>query len=276
MSDINGPTSLIPRPAPSWTVVQSLPDALALADVMARSGLFPDTSSAAQAVVKMLAGAEMGFGAIASMKGINIIDGVPSMGAHLMACKIKGSGKYDYRLHRCDREACDIEFFERRGAKMESVGRVSLTLKEAEASGWTVNKEGKTKRNWATGPDDMLFARVISKGYRRFAPDLTGGVPTYTPDEIVEVTDYTVNQAPVAAPPTQLEHRPAEPRIYATDEQIDRLQGLLDQLGTDQATLARYLRYFKVNTCSELTPQQADEFENRLQGLISQLQPTAQ
>ena len=63
-----------------------------LAEVMAKSGFFTDARDAAQAVVKVLAGAEMGFGPVSSMTGVNIIKGKVSIGANLMAAAVRRSG----------------------------------------------------------------------------------------------------------------------------------------------------------------------------------------
>lgn len=187
MSESNAVVKTDPRPngAVSPVSLNSLSEVMQLGDVLARSGFFSDARSAAQAVVKVLAGRELGFASIASMVGIHIIEGKPVVGAHLMASMIKRSGRYDYRILRCDRGACELEFYERRGEKWEPLGKTAMTTKEAVETGLAVGKDGKTvKANWARNADDMLFARCISKGYRRFCPDLTGGVLVYDPDEM--------------------------------------------------------------------------------------------
>ena len=61
--------------------------------LLAQSGFFQDSKGAAQAVTKMMAGAEIGFGPIASMTGINVIQGRVSISANLMAAAIKRSGR---------------------------------------------------------------------------------------------------------------------------------------------------------------------------------------
>ena len=58
-----------------------------------------------------------------------------------------------------------------------------MTFKEAKDSGLAIGKTG-TKANWQRHPDDMLFARCVSKGYRRYSPELSGGVVSYDPDEL--------------------------------------------------------------------------------------------
>jgi hypothetical protein len=69
---------------------------LALADlgsVLAKSGYFQDTRDAAQAIVRVLAGRELGIGPIAAMTGVYIVKGRVAIGANLMAAAVKRSGK---------------------------------------------------------------------------------------------------------------------------------------------------------------------------------------
>ena len=70
-------------------------DLFRLGDVLSQSGYFADARQAAQAIVKVLAGRELGFGPIASMTGIHIIQGRPAIGADLMAKAVKRSGRYN-------------------------------------------------------------------------------------------------------------------------------------------------------------------------------------
>jgi hypothetical protein len=71
-----------------------------LPKAFAESGMFTDVKSAAQAIVKIQAGQEIGIPPFASMTGIHIIQGKPTIGAGLIASRVKGSGKYDYRVNR--------------------------------------------------------------------------------------------------------------------------------------------------------------------------------
>jgi len=66
-----------------------------IGQVMAKSGMFPDVTDASKALVKILAGQEIGITPFQAMTSIHIIQGKATMGAHLMAAKVKGSGKYD-------------------------------------------------------------------------------------------------------------------------------------------------------------------------------------
>lgn len=273
LANHNGGAIILAQAPQSWAMVSSLGEAVQLAEIMQKSNLFPDVSSAAQAVVKILMGAEMGFGPMASMKGVQFIEGVPSMGAHLMACKIKGSGKYDYKVHQADRKVCKIEFFEKKAGKLESMGAISLSIEEAVEAGWTVSQKGKDHAGWKRTPDDMLFARVISKGYRRFCPDLTGGVPTYVPEELADTAEWSprpavsVETLPATSGQGQAQQAallgPTEDLI--TPPQMGRIDDLLVKLGIDhRAAEASLKKNYGVDRFSNLRVAQALELEGKL------------
>ena len=139
-----------------------------------QSGYFKDVTSQAQAMVKIMAGAEMGVGPWASMTGINIIQGKPTLGANLIATLVKNDPRYNYQVKQCNAATCDLAWFE----DGKQVGTSTFTWDEAKSAGLT------EKDNWRKYPSDMLFARCISRGARRFAPGIFGGSPVYTPDEM--------------------------------------------------------------------------------------------
>jgi len=69
----------------------NMPELMEIGKVMAASGFFDDARQASQAIVKVLAGRELGFGPFASMTGIHIIKGKPVIAANLYAAAIRGS-----------------------------------------------------------------------------------------------------------------------------------------------------------------------------------------
>lgn len=158
----------------SQNVLQSFDDVERAARAMSASGFFPDSKQAAQAVVKVLAGRELGFGAFASMTGVSVIQGKPVVGANLTAAAIKQTGKYNYRVFEHTDQVCRIKFYE--GG--QEVGVSSFTMEDAKAAGLT------GKDNWKKYPRNMLFARAISNGQKWYAPDVYNGVTVYTPDEL--------------------------------------------------------------------------------------------
>lgn len=155
----------------------SLTEAINMGKVMYESGLFADLKSASQAVVKIQAGAEIGIPPFAALTGIHIIQGKPCIGAGIMAARVKGSGKYDYKIIQQDEKGCSIDFYQ--GA--EKIGNSAFTIEDA--------KKAQTK-NMDKHPRNMLFARAISNGVKWFTPDIFSG-PVYTPEEIANDTVIT-------------------------------------------------------------------------------------
>lgn len=150
-----------------------------MAKAMVASGFFSDTKDVAQALVKIQAGREMGLPAFASMSGIHIIQSKPVLGANLIATLVKNDPRYDYRIRTCDNNQCVLVWYE----SGKPVGESGFTIAEAQTAGLT------GKDNWKKYPSDMLFARAISRGARRYAPGIFGGAPVYTPDEVNLDTD---------------------------------------------------------------------------------------
>lgn len=175
--------------------------------VMSSSGYFTDARQEAQAAVKVLAGQEMGFGAFASMTGIYIIQGKPSVGANLMASAVKANPKYDYRIREISEEKCVIEFFEMTNGKKESIGVSTFTIQEARKAG--VKNLDKYARN-------MLFARAMSNGIRWFCPDVFAGNATYTPEELGADVDEDGTPVKIESAP-----QPQTSVIEATEDVIE-------------------------------------------------------
>jgi hypothetical protein len=141
---------------------------------LAKSGYFKDTRDAAQALVKVLYGQEIGIPPVTAMMGIHIIEGKPAPSANLLASIVKRSPAYDYRVRVHTEVECAIEFFER----SESLGISRWTIADAKRA------KLSEKNIWVSYPRQMLFNRALSEGVRTFCPDLFGGAPVYTPEEL--------------------------------------------------------------------------------------------
>jgi hypothetical protein len=149
-----------------------------MGQLMAQSGFFADTRQAAQAVVKIQAGKELGFAPVQSMMGIHIIKGKVSLSSNLMAAAIKRSGKYTYRHEKFDEKVCHLKFYE--GGTF--IGDSVFTMDDAKTAGLTGSD------NYKKFPRNMLFSRALSNGAKWYCPDIFGG-PIYTPDELGELVD---------------------------------------------------------------------------------------
>lgn len=147
---------------------------------MTASGAFKDVKRQSQALVRILAGQEMGLGPFAAMSNISIIEGNASVGGHIMAARVKASPKYDYKVVKWDRQSCVIDFYELDPDTKEllKIGTSDFTMQDAQAANLT------GKFNWKAYPRNMLFNRAISNGVRTYCPDVLGNAPVYDPDEL--------------------------------------------------------------------------------------------
>lgn len=177
-----------------------------LGKVIAASGYFKDVKSVSQAVMKVLAGRDMGISPTQSLAGVHIVEGKPTIGAHLMAAAIKAHPDYDYEIVEHTDKVCAVKFYSRMksGKWAENVER--FTLEDGR-------KAGLADRGvWKKYPRNMLFARVISNGVKFHCPTVFMG-PVYVPEEMgAEVN----GDGEIATPP---DIQPAHPdsAVFGTE-----------------------------------------------------------
>lgn len=198
---------------PQNQVLATYDDVEKAAKAMAASGFFQDTKQASQAIVKILAAREIGFGPFAGMTGINIIQGKPAFGANIMAAAVKRSGRYNYRVTEMSDKACVIEFMELFSGKWQPAGVSSFTVEDARKAG---------TKNTDKFPRNMLFARAMSNGVRWYCPDVMNGSVVYTPEELgaeVDQDGEVISGTVITANPTTWE--PIEPKVQQEAPQLD-------------------------------------------------------
>jgi len=156
---------------------------LIMSDIFAESGLFPDIKTKAEALVKVLAGKELGMSAFESVASIYIVNGKLALTSKAMASMIKKSPTYDYTVDTLTDEYCSITFYETVGDEEKMLGVSKFTIKDGAKAG-LVNKEV-----WKSYPKNMLFARAISNGARWYCPEAISGY--YTTEELEDVLDVT-------------------------------------------------------------------------------------
>jgi hypothetical protein len=139
-----------------------------------KSGMFGDVRDVAKAFVKIQAGREIGVPPFAAMRGVQIIQGNATLGATLVAGRMKAHG-YDWTEIRRDKEVCELEIFKPNGKR---AGTAKYTFEDAKDAGLT------GKDNWKKYPKSMLFARCITDAARTFAPEVFSGIPIYTAEEL--------------------------------------------------------------------------------------------
>ena len=171
----------------------------ATADVIGKSLLF-NAKNREEIQTKMMAGASLGIDPVASVMGIDIIQGKVSLSAALVAAAIDSHPRYAIQVLRMDKQCCDIAFYsgdigpqgspfagswnpERKpweGLKpgINFRGVESFSIEDAKQAGLLGSN------NWKKYPRAMLRSRAITEGQKAFAPALGGGVKAYTPEEL--------------------------------------------------------------------------------------------
>ena len=166
------------------TAIQNYADLENVAKAMVSSGYFSDSNKVSQAIVKIMAGREIGIGPFGSMNGIHIIQGKPAFGANIMAGKVKSSGRYNYRVTEMTDAVCTIEFMEYLNGNWKTTGLSSFSIADAKKAG---------TKNLDKFPRNMLFARAMSNGVRWYCPDVMNGSAVYTPEELGADVDQDGN-----------------------------------------------------------------------------------
>ena len=133
-----------------------------IAQAFAYSGYFKDFDQtnarrgAAQALVKILRGQDLGISPSASVESIYMIDNHTAMSAHLMAALIRRSGA-DFDIIEHTEKTCSIVFYQDTNREVE-IGESSFNVQQAQRAGLL------GKFNWKSYPEDMLYSRAIAMG----------------------------------------------------------------------------------------------------------------
>lgn len=262
------------------TVSRDYDDMASQALAFAQSGLFPTVKTQSQAVVKMLAGRELGFGPWASMANVHIITTNKGtsiqIGSKLLAAAVLRHPRYDYRILEHDNEKCEIQFYVDGEARTPTS---IFTIADARLQGLV--KDGS---NWKKIPRNMVFARAMSNGVTWHCPDVVGGMPVYTegdeiedeieirasgrvadlePDEIL-VEAEVVDPGPAPEPAT-----PAEPSAPpASQGQQATIAGILATTDIDEAKVQTQLTAMGIEDPANFTEAEAESFINWLQAQV--------
>lgn len=113
----------------------------------------------------------------------HLIDGKLAMKADAMLAGFEDAGG-QYEIKEYSPDACEIVF-----SRGKNQLPVRISWEQAQQEKWPFGKGKELKSNWSTpiGRQDMLWARVVSRGVRKLAPGVVCG--RYTPEEIVDFDD---------------------------------------------------------------------------------------
>lgn len=159
-------------------IAPMLSEPMQLGEVFMASGMFTDIKTQAQAVVKILAGRELGLAPIEAMSNLFIVNGKVALQAKAIGALIKKNGKYDYSVEKLDDTECILSFYQLTDGKRTELGKSTFTIKDAARAG-IVNKDV-----WKNYPRNLLFARALTNGARWYASDAFCG---YTVEEVEDI-----------------------------------------------------------------------------------------
>jgi len=189
-------------------IPSSLEDVRALAKSVAGSILLPDAlKREPDLIMAVMAGLELGLPPMASLRGVNVIKGKPSLTAATMVAVVLGRGVAEY--FECVDDQPESVTYETKRHGGKNPQRATWTMADAKRAGLGGD-------NWSKYPSDMLHARCMARLARRTYPDLLAGI--YTPDEI-DHESYAADET-------------RSPAVEAIDAEI------ISEAKSDDATLA--------------------------------------
>jgi hypothetical protein len=238
----------------------------AWAEALARSGSY-DGADARTLLPRVALGLAVGADPASGASNITISKSKAVFSAAFQAALLVRRGVVRYDIVSASEECVELAWF-RDGRK---VGVSRFTIAEAKRANLT------NKSVWQHYPEDLLFARALTRGIRRFAPETLAGFPAYTAEEMGADVPVQV-EAPAAAPalPDRRDaaavgaavqdlvvELPANQR--ATEAQLLELVRLRTDLAIDRADWAKILHKRSVTTARNLSPAQAATLIEKLQ-----------
>jgi hypothetical protein len=189
-------TALVPRigeilPAYEQRMLpRDLREARIIAKDIHDAHLFSAFGSPQAVLTAVMLGSEFGIPPVASLRGVHIIEGKPSMSAGLMAAVVMKSGLAEYfEPVEVGPESVTFETKRKTARNPLRVTHTIAMAKQAWNKGKTdAEREASWKASgWGRNPTDMLVARCQSRLARYAYPDLLAGM--YSPEELREVGD---------------------------------------------------------------------------------------
>ena len=165
-----------------------------LAERVAESRLFPGVMTAPQAFTLMMLCHADGMHPMQALRRYHIIEGRPSMRADAMQAEFQANGG---RIKVLKSDATEARaMFSHPEYQPEPIER-SVTYAQFEKSGLVKGKDG-VKKNWRESPEDMLWARLVTKSIRKIDPGIVVGI--YSEDEVEDIVSAQARLIPELPP----------------------------------------------------------------------------
>jgi hypothetical protein len=202
-----------------------------IAESLARTSFVPKPfqGKPAEVVAAILAGQEIGFGPMASLRLIDVIEGKPGLAAIALRALVQSHGH-------------DIWTVESTATRAVVKGRRKGS-EHVETSSWSLDRakqmELTGKANWKKQPTAMLLARATSEVARLVAADVIAGMP-YSSEELADGFDGEAESGTDAAPepagPAKrtVKRKPLE-RAESTEPPLPPAQATIERVDTEPA-----------------------------------------
>lgn len=160
---------------------------------------------------------QMGITPLDYIRTYHTIQGKPCMRADAMLAAFNRKG-YEHEVVETSPQRVCFAFW--KSGDPSSRREVEWTWEQAQQSRWPwKNPADHTKGlkdNWSTPEDqeNMMWARLVSKTIRRVEPSINSGI--YTPEEIIDATDYRVISSDLAD--SEKKPRPRAADVVAAPE----------------------------------------------------------
>jgi 5'-3' exonuclease len=160
--------------APNWALATqpgTAAEMLQISKVLLNSRFYSQYGTPQGVFAVMAIGRELGLGMAASLEAFHIVNGRPFAKAVTLRALAERHPDCEWiMITHADSESATIKTKHRR---IPEVLEYSYTRERAEQAGYF---SGKNRDNWVTKTQEMLEARVTSKGTRRWYPSSTMGM----------------------------------------------------------------------------------------------------
>jgi hypothetical protein len=229
-----------------------------VAERLARSGPF-EGASPAHLEARIWIGLALGLDPGTACGNIIFARGKPAFSAALQAALLARHPHYSSKIITITDMKAEIAF----SVDGNQVGVSSFTIEEAKRAGLM------SKSVWQGYPADLVFARALTRGVRRFAADLLVGNAAYTLEEAGTDAHEPIPPELKAKPPAK--DTPTKPvRGTITDKQLQELKACREALHLpEEAWRGQILGKRGVKYALELSTEKAAELVSALKTRVN-------
>jgi hypothetical protein len=230
----------------------TLPQMYEIAGKLAKSGIYQGINAEAL-FARIMAGVALGLDPVTSCSNLAFSNGKMTVTAAVQGALLANSTIYDMCVREIMDERCVLEIT-RYGKK---TGVSSYSVEEAKRAGLL------SKDAWRKYPSDMLFARALTRGIRRFCPNLLVGNAALTREEVGDDVHEPVVMPKPAAAADQTSSAPpattANGNGRITKQQLDDLRTMRELLQIPMPAWKQIVEKRGVSSAKELTAEAAKE-----------------